>query len=80
MSDMVQLTDAELDLVAGGSFQSFNYQSNFSSVYQSAYASSVNYGSVSAFAAGSGSVAVAVGSAAAATNVAYVSQSNNISD
>jgi hypothetical protein len=72
MPDMVLLTDAELDLVAGGSI----YQANYSSINQIAYASSLNYGDVTATAYGDYSVAVAIGSSASATNVAYVSQSN----
>ena len=79
MSDMVLLTDAELDLVAGGSFQSYNTQINTSYITQYATAYSTNYGDVTATAY-SGGTAVAVGSAAAATNLASVSQSNNISD
>ena len=76
MPDMVLLTDAELDLVAGGNDIT---QSNYSSIFQSAYASSVNYGNVSAFASGTGSVAVAIGSSASATNLASVYQSNSVS-
>ena len=75
MSDMVLLTDAELDLVAGGGSI---YQDNYSSIYQSAYASSFNSGDVSAYAYGAYSVAVAVGSSASATNLAEVSQSNSV--
>ena len=54
-------------------------QSNYSSIYQVAYASSFNSGDVSATASGAGSVAVAIGSAASATNLAEVSQSNSVS-
>ena len=77
MPDMVLLTDAELDLVAGGVNDSIT-QSNYSSIFQSAYASSFNSGAVSATASGSGSVAVAIGSSASATNLASVSQSNSV--
>ena len=75
MPDMVLLTDAELDLVAGGDIS----QTNTSYITQYATAYSTNYGSVSAFASGFGSTAVAVGSAASATNLASVSQSNSVS-
>ncbi len=68
MSDLIQLTDAELDLVSGG----FVAQVNYSSIDQSASAS--NSGAVSASATGSGSTAIAVG--AAASNTALVEQLN----
>ena len=68
MSDLVQLTDAELDLVSGGAV----VQVNYSSISQSA--SATNSGGVAASATGSGSTAIAIG--AAASNEAIVSQAN----
>jgi hypothetical protein len=68
MSDLVQLTDAEIDLVSGGLVAQVNY----SSISQSA--SATNSGAVSASATGSDSTAVAVG--AAASNTALVEQLN----
>ncbi len=68
MSDLMQLTDAELDLVSGG----FVAQVNYSSISQSATAT--NSGAVSASATGSGSTAIAIG--AAASNTALVEQLN----
>ena len=68
MSDLVQLTDAEVDLVSGG----FVAQVNYSSISQSA--SATNSGGVAASATGSGSTAIAIG--AAASNTAVVEQAN----
>jgi activator of HSP90 ATPase len=68
MSDLVQLTDAEVDLVSGG----FVAQVNYSDIDQSASAS--NSGGVAASASGSHSTAIAVG--AAASNTAEVLQAN----
>jgi hypothetical protein len=77
MTDLIQLSDAEIAAVAGGDVdQSISIsasQSNSSSVYQSA--SSSNSGAVTAT-AGAGGTATAIGSAA--SNTAYVSQSNAI--
>jgi hypothetical protein len=70
MSDLIQLTDAEIDLVSGG--YSYIDQSNSSSISQSASASN-SYSPVTATAS-YGSLAVAVG--AEATNSAVVSQAN----
>ena len=67
MSDLVQLTDAEVDLVSGG----FVAQVNYSSISQSASAS--NSGGVAAV-AGAGGTAIAIG--AAASNTAEVLQAN----
>ena len=67
MSDLVQLTDAELDLVSGGAV----VQVNYSSISQTATAT--NSGGVGA-AAGTGGTAIAIG--AAASNEAIVSQAN----
>jgi hypothetical protein len=81
MADLIQLTNAEIDLVAGGVYQNIYIsasQSNSSSVSQSATAT--NSGAVSATANGNsvgGSLTVAaVG--AEATNTALVSQANVI--
>jgi phage gp45-like len=70
MSDLIQLTDAEIDLVAGGNIS----QSNTSTVTQTATAT--NYGAVSATASGTNSVAAAVG--ADASNSALVAQVNSV--
>jgi hypothetical protein len=70
MSDLVQLTDAEIDLVSGGN--SALVQVNYSSISQSASAS--NSGAVTATATGTRSTAIAVG--AAASNTAEVLQAN----
>jgi hypothetical protein len=79
MSDIVLLTDAELDLVAGGvTIVGTADQSNSSSVTQSASASATNSGAVTAVATGSYSVAAAAGAEAAASNVAVVRQENRI--
>ena len=69
MSDLTQLTDAEIDLVSGGI-----YQANYSDVDQ--YARASNYGNVTATASGSYSVAAASG--ASASNLALVAQSNSV--
>jgi hypothetical protein len=77
MSELIQLTDAEIAAVAGGVYQSIDIdasQSNSSSVTQSATAT--NSGAVSATASGAYSVAAAAG--AEANNTAVVSQSNVI--
>jgi hypothetical protein len=76
MSDMIPLTDAELDLVAGGyqNISIYANQSNSSSVAQSATAT--NYAPVTAYGGGSYSTTVAVG--AEASNTALVAQSNSI--
>jgi len=77
MSDLVQLTEAEIAAVSGG-FQSISIsatQTNSSSVSQSATAT--NSGAVSATANGSGGLAAAVG--AQSSNTALVLQSNRIS-
>ena len=68
MSDLVQLTDAEVDLVSGGLVAQVNY----SDIDQSASAS--NSGAVSASATGTRSTAIAIG--AAASNTALVAQAN----
>jgi hypothetical protein len=68
MSDLVQLTDAEIDLVSGGAL----VQVNYSDVDQSA--SATNSGGVAAGATGTGSTAIAIG--AAASNAAFVAQAN----
>ena len=69
MSDLIPLTDAEVDLVAGGVLQL-----NISDIDQSA--SATNSGGVAA-SAGAGGTAVAVG--AAASNTALVEQLNVLS-
>jgi hypothetical protein len=79
MTELIQLTDVEIDAVAGGNgiTQSISIratQTNTSSVTQTATAT--NSGRVTASATGTGSVAVAAG--AAASNVAVVSQANAI--
>jgi hypothetical protein len=77
MTELLQLTDAEITEVAGGVRQSIDIyarQSNTSSVSQSA--SATNRGAVTATASGAGSVAAAVG--ASASNTAVVSQTNAI--
>ena len=71
MSDLVQLTDAELDLVSGGQL----VQVNYSSISQSA--SATNSGAVAASATGMNSTAIAIG--AAASNTAVVEQLNLVS-
>ncbi len=68
MSDLMQLTDAELDLVSGGLVA----QVNISTITQTATAT--NSGAVSASATGYGSTAIAIG--AAASNTALVEQFN----
>jgi len=77
MTELIQLTEAEIDAVAGGNDidQSISItatQSNSSSISQSATAT--NSGAVSASAPGAGSLAAAVG--ASASNTALVSQGN----
>jgi len=78
MTDLIQLSDAEIAAVAGGAIsQSLTVsatQSNSSDISQSATA--VNYGAVTATASGYGATAAAVG--AAANNYAAVSQTNAI--
>jgi hypothetical protein len=83
MTNLVQLTEAEIDLVAGGVLQNISIsadQSNSSSVTQSASAS--NSGAVTATANGNsvphGSLTV-VAAGAIASNFAEVSQLNAIS-
>ena len=70
MSDLVQLTDAELDLVSGGLL----LQLNISTIAQTAVAT--NTGGIAAT-AGSGGTAIAIG--AAASNTALVEQANLVS-
>ena len=77
MTNLIQMTEAEIAAVGGGVYQNIYIsasQSNTSSVSQSATAS--NTGAVSASAPGSYSTAAAVG--ASATNTALVSQGNAI--
>jgi hypothetical protein len=75
MTELIQLSEAEITEVAGGQSISITAsQSNTSSISQSATAS--NTGPVAAGAAGTGATAVAVG--AQATNFAAVSQTNAI--
>jgi len=79
MTELIQLTDAEIDAVAGGNgitqYISIRAtQTNTSSVAQTATAT--NSGRVTASATGTGSVAAAAG--AEASNVAVVSQANAI--
>jgi hypothetical protein len=74
MSDLIALSDSELDMVSGGQYISISAtQSNSSDVSQSASAS--NSGAVTAR-AGYAGTAVAVG--AEADNTALVSQANVI--
>jgi hypothetical protein len=74
MSDLIALSDSELDMVSGGQSISISAtQSNSSSISQSATAS--NSGAVTAR-AGYYGLAVAVG--AEASNTAVVSQANVI--
>jgi hypothetical protein len=68
MSDLIQLTDAEIDLVSGG-----NPQINIADIDQHAVA--LNIDSLTFAIAGDHSTAVAVG--AAAVNVALVRQRNS---
>ena len=68
MFDMIELTDAELDLVSGGELL---LQLNISTIAQTAVA--VNTGAVTA----SGAGAIAIG--AAASNTALVGQENLVS-
>jgi len=79
MTDLIQLSDAEIAAVAGGAIsQSISIsasQSNSSSVTQSATAT--NSGAVTATANGTDALAAAAG--AEASNVAYVLQRNSIS-
>ena len=70
MSDLVQLTDAELDLVSGGLL----LQLNISTIAQTAVAT--NTGGIAAT-AGAGGTAIAIG--AAASNTALVAQENLVS-
>lgn len=80
MSDPILLTDAEMDLVAGG-FTVGNVsvtQSATSTLSQMASASATNSGAVTATASGLGSVAAAAGAEASAANVASVSQRNSV--
>jgi len=78
MTDLIQLSDAEIAAVAGGaidqSISIYATQSNSSSVSQSA--SATNSGAVSATAS-YGGTALAIG--AAASNTAVVDQANVIS-
>jgi hypothetical protein len=79
MSDMMLLTDAELDLVAGGVITiGTNSQTNSSSISQSASATASNSGAVTAIATGAYSTAAAAGAEASAANVASVDQSNSV--
>jgi uncharacterized alpha-E superfamily protein len=86
MSDIMVLTDAELDAVAGGNYgrsSTISYstidQSNSSSISQSASATAYNYGNVSATVSYSPyGVAAAAGAEASAANSARVSQSNSV--
>jgi len=79
MTDLIQLSDAEIVAVAGGvisqSVSIYASQTNSSSVSQTATAT--NYGNVSATASGYGALAAAAG--AEASNTALVSQANSIS-
>jgi len=78
MSELIQLTDAEIAGVSGGIYQAISIsasQSNSSSVTQSATAT--NTGAVTATASGAGATAAAAG--AEASNAALVSQRNSIS-
>ena len=70
MSDLVPLTDAEVDLVSGGLL----LQLNISTIAQTAVAT--NTGGIGAT-AGAGGTAIAVG--AAASNTALVEQLNLVS-
>jgi hypothetical protein len=78
MSELVQLTDAEIAAVAGGAIsQSISIsasQTNSSSITQSA--SATNTGAVTATASGYGALAAAAG--AEASNTALVRQGNAI--
>jgi hypothetical protein len=79
MSDMMLLSDAELDLVAGGVIAiGVNRQTNSSYISQYAYAYAANSGAVTATASGYDSLAAAAGAEASAANVASVSQSNSV--
>jgi len=76
MTELVELTDAEIEAVAGGTKQIINIyatQSNSSTVTQTA--SATNSGSVSAT-AGAGGTAAAAG--AESSNIAMLSQANLI--
>jgi hypothetical protein len=71
-----QLSDAEIAAVSGGGINIYASQSNYSDVYQSAYAS--NSGNVSASAGSVFGDAVAAAAGAEANNTAVVSQTNAI--
>lgn len=78
MNDLIQLTEAEIAGVSGGTYQDIYIsasQSNSSSVSQTSSAS--NTGAVSATAWGYGATAAAAG--AESNNTAIVTQLNNIS-
>jgi hypothetical protein len=79
MSDLIQLTEAEIAGVSGGNpTQTISItatQTNSASVWQSASAS--NSGAVTATAWGWGALAAAVG--AESSNTSFVRQSNSIS-
>jgi hypothetical protein len=78
MTELIQLSDAEIAAVSGGnSINIYAYQSNSSSVYQSATAT--NYGNVTATAASVSGSALAAAAGAEASNTAVVSQANVIS-
>jgi len=78
MTDLITLSDAEIEAVAGGvttqSITIHAMQTNTSAVTQTATAT--NSGAVTATASGTLSTAAAVG--AAANNVALVSQTNAV--
>jgi hypothetical protein len=88
MSDLIQLTDAEIATVAGGNYSdpitasasataSYNSQSNTSTVTQSATASN-SYSPVTAVTGSYDPYATTVAVGALASNTALVSQSNSI--
>jgi hypothetical protein len=79
MSDLIQLTEAEISGVSGGN-QSISitaYQTNNSSVTQTSYAT--NYGAVSASVGTYSPYSTAAAAGAESTNIALVTQSNSIS-
>jgi hypothetical protein len=76
MTDLIQLSDAEIAAVSGGGINIHASQSNSSYVSQSAYA--YNSGAVSATAASVFGDATAAAAGAEANNTAVVYQTNAI--
>ncbi len=82
MSNLMLLTDAEIDAVAGGQVTIGTFAatlSNTSSITQTATSTATNSGAVTATNSGAGGVAAAAGAESSAANVADVDQHNSIS-